>query len=56
MSLKIRTEAHARKMKAISNDISFMGKYHGLRFWPGKMYLQSTCNIHYGYKRGNVGS
>jgi len=29
MSLKIRAEAHARKMKVISVDISFMGKYPG---------------------------
>jgi hypothetical protein len=27
MSLKIGAEAHARKMKAISSDISFMEKY-----------------------------
>jgi hypothetical protein len=27
MSLKIRAEDHARKMKVISVDISFMGKY-----------------------------
>jgi hypothetical protein len=28
MSLKIRTEAHARKMKVISVGTTFMGKYH----------------------------
>jgi len=30
MSLKIRTETYARKMKVISVDISFMGKYPSL--------------------------
>ena len=45
MSLKIRTEAHARKMKVISASTTFMGKYASLLYRPEMLDSQvSTYN------------
>jgi len=47
MSLKIRAGAHARKMKVISVDISFMGKHRGPLSWPTSNLLVNAGHSPY---------
>jgi hypothetical protein len=46
MSLKIRTEAHARKMKVISFGTTIMGKYVTLSYRPGMLDSQVRTTYH----------